>query len=112
MSESIIGYKLMRKMSDGYAPLFINKRQRLHTGVTYEALDIPTKGYAHRPGWHACVNPSAPHLSENGRVWVRVRLWDVQTMNRPVSQGGEWYLAGKLQIVCEMLENPPDVVYI
>ena len=98
----IIGYKLMRKMHNGYAPLFINKRQRLHAGAVYEALDIPTKGYAHRPGWHACVNPSAPHLSETGRIWVKVKLWDVTTMHRPVNQGGAWYLAGKMMILGEI----------
>lgn len=98
----IIGYKLMRKMKDGYAPLFINKRQRLHTGKQYKAEAHPTKGYAFRPGWHACVNPRAPHLSDKGRVWVKVALNSVQVMHRPEHQGGEWYLANEMMILGEV----------
>lgn len=30
----MIGYKLFRRMRDGYAPLFINKRLRLLPGFT------------------------------------------------------------------------------
>jgi hypothetical protein len=46
----MIGYKLFRKMKDGYAPLFINKSQRLKINVEYTYEDHPTKGYAQRPG--------------------------------------------------------------
>ena len=62
----MIGYKLFRKMRDGYAPLFINKRLRLREGVIYTMEDHPTKGYAHRPGWHICSTPFAPHLRQGG----------------------------------------------
>lgn len=56
----MIGYKLFHKRKDGtYGPLFINKKQKLVAGVYYAAGDYPTKGYAHRPGWHICSAPVA-----------------------------------------------------
>lgn len=56
-------YKLFRRRGDGsLGPLFINKRQRIPLGEWLQAEDHPTKGYAHRPGWHCGVAPSAPHL--------------------------------------------------
>ena len=46
-------YKLFIKRKDGtIGPLFIGRKQRIPMGVWLEAEDIPTKGYAHRPGWH------------------------------------------------------------
>lgn len=99
----MIGYKLFRKRKDGtYGPLFINARQRLVLGVAYEAEDHPTKGYAHRPGWHVCGQPRAPHLSERGRVWCRVEFEPTETLDRPESQGGRWYLGSRLQIIEEL----------
>lgn len=89
-------------MSDGYAPLFINKRQRLSVGTLYYAEDVPTKGYAHRPGWHCCSTPHAPHLKEEGRVWCKVNIDNFSIMQRPVSQGGIWYLANELTILEEL----------
>lgn len=101
--NDVIGYKLFRKMRDGYAPLFINKKQRLHQGVAYQAEQHPTKGYAYRPGWHACKLPEAPHLGVTGRVWCKVLLSGVTTMDRPMSQGGQWYLAQELTILEEVV---------
>ena len=35
----MIAYKLFRKRKDGtYGPLFINRKQRIHTGETYSVL--------------------------------------------------------------------------
>ena len=102
--NNIIGYKLFRKMNNGYAPLFINKRQRLQQGVAYQAEKHPTKGYAYRPGWHACRMPEAPHLGTTGRVWCKVLLSGVTTMERPISQGGRWYLAQELTILEELVD--------
>lgn len=46
----MIGYKLFRQRKDGtLGPLFINRRQRLEVGKTYEAEEHRTKGFAFRP---------------------------------------------------------------
>ena len=77
----LYGYKLVRKMKDGtLAPLFINKKQRLPIGVWLEAESHPTKGYAERKGWHGTLWPDAPHLSEEGRVWVKVMFDDYHSI--------------------------------
>jgi len=97
-------YKLFRKMKDGtLAPLFINKTQRLEIGEWYQAEDHPTKGYKHRPGWHSCSLPNAPHLSERDRVWCEVEI-DArpEILKRPATQGGTWYLSNHLRIIKEL----------
>ena len=103
MGTKMFGYKLFRKMKDGYAPLFINKKQRLQTGVEYLYEDKPTKGFAHRPGWHVCSKKDAPHLKQEGtnRVWCKVEFTHMQTIDRPSSQGGIWYLGSTMKIVKE-----------
>lgn len=102
----MIGYKLMRLRKDGtLGPLFISARQRVPVGEWLEAEDVPTKGYAHRPGWHIMGTPHAPHLSTKGRVWVRVSFDDYQTYDRPKVQGGMWYLANKMKVLEIMGEN-------
>lgn len=90
----MIAYKLLRVRADStLGPLFINRRQRIPLGVRLPAEDVPTFGYAHRPGWHACAEPKAPHLSTRGRAWFRVEIEDVTTHDRPERQGGRWYTA-------------------
>ncbi len=90
----MIAYKLLRVRRDGsLGPLFIGRRQRIPVGVRLPAEDIPTPGYAHRPGWHACERPEAPHLSTRGRAWFRVEIEDVTEHNRPARQGGRWFAA-------------------
>ncbi len=82
-------YKLVRLRKDGsLGSLFINRKDRLSIGEWREAEDYPTKGYAHRPGWHCCFKPEAPHLSERDRVWVEVEVDDYKVFKRPESQGG------------------------
>lgn len=99
----MIGYKLFRKRKDGtYGPLFINRRQKLEQGVEYEAEAHLTPGYAFRPGWHVCSEPLAPHLSKEGRVWCRVEFDAVQSIRRPESQGGLWYLGRTMKIMEEI----------
>lgn len=99
----MIAYKLFRKRKDGtLGPLFINARLRLPVGQWLEAEDHPTKGFAHRPGWHAGALPNAPHLSEKGRVWCAVEIEDYTTFARPVNQGGEWLLAKRLRVLREI----------
>ena len=64
-----------------------------------EAEDHPTKGFAHRPGWHCTAQPKAPHLSEKGRVWLQVEISGAKEFKRPESQGGLWYLADAMKIL-------------
>jgi hypothetical protein len=96
----MIAYKLFTLRKDGsLGPLFINRRQRLQVGETYEAENHPTKGYVVRPGWHCCHSQYAPHLSEKGRVWCKVSISDWRKHVRPESQGGIWYTANRLKIL-------------
>lgn len=94
----MVAYKLVRLLKDGsITPLFINKTLRIPFGEWLEAEDHPTKGYAHRPGWHCTCTTDAPHLAKNGRVWVEVEIEDFETIIRPVSQGGVWCLANRIK---------------
>ena len=98
----MLGYKLFRKRKDGsYGPLFINRKQVLELGVLYRAEDHPTKGYAHRPGWHICKHMYAPHLSTKDRVWCLVEFDHKETLERPDTQGGTWYLGNTIRILEE-----------
>lgn len=97
-------FKLLRKRRDGtLGPLFINRQQVIPLGVWLPAEDHPTKGFAHRPGWHCAKEPVAPHLSTKGRVWCAVEVEDVRTFERPICQGGVWLLANKMKVVEELL---------
>lgn len=97
----MIGYKLVRKLQDGtLRPLFIERTRTLPIGRWIDANDVPTKGYAHRPGWHILAKPHAPHLSKRGRVWIEVEFdaHKATTHLRPASQGGTWYTAPLMRI--------------
>jgi hypothetical protein len=94
------GYKLFRLRADGsLGPLFINRRLRVEVGVVYPAEDHPTKGYAHRPGWHLAKRPIAPHLGMRGRVWRRVEFTGGKEHVRPAAQGGVWILARSMKVL-------------
>lgn len=98
----MIAYKLFRLRKDGtLGPLFINARQRVQLGQWLQAEDHPTKGFAHRPGWHCMAEPVAPHLKMGPtRVWCRVELGGkITTHKRPEAQGGTWYLAGRMKVL-------------
>ncbi len=96
-------YKLVRKLKDGtLAPLFINKKHRFVIGKRYNAEAHRTKGFAYRPGWHCCLRPEAPHLSEKDRVWVKVSVTGLKYYDRPESQGGVWVLADTLKVLGEV----------
>lgn len=100
MVEEKVVYKLVRQMKDGsLASLFINKKDRLPIGKWLEAEEHPTKGYAVRKGWHCTMFPIAPHLSTEGRVWVKVKVKDYVEFDRPLHQGGTWILAQKMKII-------------
>lgn len=90
-------------MKDGsLSPLFINKKSRIPKGEWLEAEAHPTKGFAFRKGWHCTLSPEAPHLSAEGRVWVRVEIEDYEFYNRPESQGGTWVLAQRMKVIDEI----------
>jgi hypothetical protein len=62
-------YKLMKHRKDGtLGSLFIHRKAVIPVGVWLDAEDHPTKGYAHRVGWHCTFKPYAPHLGTKGRV--------------------------------------------
>ena len=101
----MIAYKLLTRRRDGsLGPLFINARQRIPVGVWLDAEDHPTRGFAHRPGWHCTREPYAPHLMmtpKHGpeRVWCIVELQGVEEYSRPKSQGGTWLLAKRMMVI-------------
>lgn len=96
----MIVYKLVRKRKDQtLGPLFINRKLRIPFGIWLDAEDHPTKGYAHRPGWHCTMRPEAPHLSKKDRVWCRVDVLNYKFFERPEAQGGKWVLAQKIKFL-------------
>ena len=96
----MIAYKLFRLRKDGtLGPLFINARLRVPLAEWLPAEDHPTRGYAHRPGWHVLPTPEAPHLSEKGRVWARVEIRHFEELDRPGVQGGVWFLARRMRVL-------------
>lgn len=91
-------YKLMSLHKGEMYPLFIDKNTPVPMGQWMRAEDHPTKGFAYRPGWHCCSAMTAPHLkkvlkSGRQRVWVRCEVDEYEVLDRPESQGGQWYLA-------------------
>ena len=94
------GYKLFRRRKDGtLGPLFIHARLRVPLNTWLPAEDHKTNGFAHRPGWHACLEPVAPHLKmKDDRIWCKVEMRAVTMYDRPESQGGKWVLAKWLKV--------------
>ena len=96
----MIAYKLFRIRKDGsLGSLFINRTIKLPLNKWLEAEDHKTKGYKHRPGWHCCPQPQAPHLSMKDREWFEVEINNYETEHRPESQGGLWFLANNMKII-------------
>jgi len=97
---TIFAYKLLRVRRDGtLGPLFINKNQVIKRDQWYDAEDHPTKGYAHRPGWHCTLHKDAPHLSKKNRRWYRVTILGAEEHARPANQGGTWLIAKKMMVI-------------
>jgi hypothetical protein len=102
----MIAYKLCRKLKNGdITSLFINKKRRLPLGVWLEAESFPTKGFILRPYWHCTANPTAPHLSEKNRVWIKVEMKNYKEFKRPDNQGGLWYLAKNIKLLEEIKDG-------
>ena len=75
-----IGYKLLDVSPDGRLfPLFIGNKNEILLRKKWVAKNLPTKGFAHRPGIHCGAIPSAPWLmnakgqyaSRRGKGWTR-----------------------------------------
>lgn len=93
-------YKLMRVRKDGtLGPLFIDARLRIPIGKWLRSKNVPTKGFAVRPGWHCVAKPYAPHLTEKGRCWFAIEITDYKEMMRPKSQGDLWYTAKRMRVL-------------
>ena len=96
----MIAYKLVRKLKSGkLTPLFINKSVGIEFDTWYKSECHPTKGFKVRQGWHCTSTPNAPHLTNKGRVWLKVEIEDVTEHQRPQSQGGVWYTADKIRFL-------------
>ena len=98
-----IGYKLFKLRKDGsIGPLFINAASRTPIGEWLPAEDHPTKGFAHRPGWHLGLEPKAPHLAMSPkRGWFKCE-YDAATayeFKRPSRQGGKWIIAQAIKVI-------------
>lgn len=103
INEEIIAYKLCRKLKNGdLRTLFIDKKKNIVMNEWLEAGCFPTKGFAVRPYWHSTSLPTAPHLTENGRVWVTCKIRNYAHFNRPQQQGGLWYLSKEVMFVKEL----------
>lgn len=101
-----VAYKLFRIRKDGSIdPLFINKKQHLSIKEWLDAEDHPTKGYAHRPGWHCLEEMNAPHLSLKGRAWFVVLIDEYEELKRPGAQGCTWYIAKRMKILERSFPN-------
>lgn len=98
-------FKLCKQRRDGtLGPLFINRDRVIPIGEWLEAEDHPTKGYAHRPGWHCTFQPVAPHIAKEPksgekRVWCEVEVENWKSYDRPESQGGAWVLASRMKVL-------------
>ena len=98
-------YKLVRQRKDGtLGPLFIDATLRIPFDEWLVAGCHPRKGFAVRPGWHCTSKPYAPHLKEEGRVWVEVEITDYEEFNRPANQGGLWFIAKHMRVL-RILDN-------
>jgi len=130
-TRTIKAYKLFRTLKTRPGelfPLFIGKTEAVAQGEWIPAQYLPTKGFAHRPGWHAGMSPRADHLLRKDgsmaadRVWAEIEVpadidWqpiadqqptrDIQgevpaggyyRFKRPANQGGEWIIAGAIRV--------------
>jgi hypothetical protein len=84
-------------------PLFIERSRVLPVGKWMKSNDVPTRGYAHRPGWHSTPEMHAPHLSLNGRVWAKCEIADFYQLPRSERFGGIWYISDWMKIL-EVIE--------
>ena len=92
-------YKLLSVKADGeLSPLFIDKKQKVKTGEWVHAKSVPTDGFQLRSGWHSCVKPSAPHLTEKGRQWFHIEICNYKKFKKSKTQGGIWYVSEWMKV--------------
>lgn len=127
--RTITVFKLVRMDKQGRIyPLFIGKKEPIPMGIWIPAEFIPTKGFAHRPGWHAGTLPIAEHLMKKTGEYAPNRVWTIceapadvdwqpvadqsrtrdirdqvpeggyYRFPRPAHQGGEWIISGAIKI--------------
>lgn len=99
----MIVYKMFRVMKDGtLSSLFINKKARYKLNEKYTAGFYPTKGYTSRMGFHSVGSPNAPHLTLKGRAWFECEIEDFTKIQKPLSQGGQWYISKTIKIIKQL----------
>ena len=92
-------YKLFSQRKSGtLGPLFINRKQIIPIDRWLKAENIPTKGFAVRPGWHTAPS-KAPYLSEKDRIWMEVEIKNYYKFDRPKNQGGYWLIANEMKVI-------------
>ena len=98
-----IAYKLFKVRKDGsLGSLFINPAARLKKGIWLRSKTYPTDGFKVRHGWHCLGKPSAPHLSNRGRKWFKIKIKQYSKLKRPKNHGSMWFLARKMKIINEI----------
>ena len=108
----MMAYKLMRLRKNGtLGSLFIDRKAIRPIGEWMDAIDVPTKGYARRYGWHCTLTPVAPHLSKKDRIWCEVEVEDYEFFERPKNQGGRWVLAKRMKINKILRKEEVEVFY-
>lgn len=97
----MIAFKLMAIRKNGtLGSLFIDKRKKVAVGEWMTAKCVPTKGFKVRTGFHSMLTRYAPHLSQKGRVWVKVELaGKIEVHDRPATQGGRWLTSEKMRVL-------------
>lgn len=71
-----VGYKLFDYYDGKLYPLFIGAKDPTPQGVWLAARNLPTAGFARRPGWHLGADtPDAPWLkSQDGKYWSKRKI--------------------------------------
>ena len=113
------GYKLFEENENGKLfPLFIGKNEEVEIGKWVHAENIPTNGFAARPGWHIGMDvPDAPWLKGydgtdvgyyNSRFKNGKRVWCLVSYNATNCYDSEVKLLTKK---CFMDKIPEDGYY-
>jgi hypothetical protein len=106
VSEEVVETnKLFTLRKDGsLGPLFIGAKERIPVGEWVQFDEkLSRKGFATRPGIHA-PTADAPHIKPKvgeGRIEKKVLLRNWEILQRPQSQGGNWYIAGEMKVLPE-----------
>lgn len=101
----MIGYKVMRKLKNGYAPLFIHRKARYALGDWQRAEtteNIPS-GFAYRPGFHIFPRREDIHLAVvKDRVIVEVEYRHFYEVPMPGRPHITWHIAKYMKVQREV----------